>query len=87
VSARDKLSPDVDAFMHADERFSELCGPEADGRWSALGAPAAGSLAERQLATIARVGATAGVIDALAWEIKQRIALLDDARRSRRSKK
>jgi hypothetical protein len=37
--------------------------------------------------TIARVGATAGVIDALAWEIKQRIALLDDARRSRRSKK
>lgn len=87
MSDDNALSRDLDAFMRADDRFVELCGDDAAERWSALGAPLARSLVERQLAAIATLGVTAEVLDALAWEIGERIVLVGEAREAARRKR
>jgi hypothetical protein len=84
MSSADPLARDVAAFLAADKEFARACGTEADRRWAALGGAAGEALVDRQVAVVDERGPTRDVLDALAWEITERINLLERARRAAR---
>ncbi len=71
---------DLEALSHLEDRFTALHGEEAKRRWGSVGRTDGASAVESQAAAIAAVGPAPAVWETLAWELSERVAVLEQLR-------